>query len=91
MERIERGMLAWSRAGHDTDTLYLVCGVEGDFVYLCDGRIRGFQNPKKKNRKHIQVIRSIPEDLADWDGKALKNEEIRAILKKYKAKEVPNV
>ena len=40
MERIERGMLAWSRAGHDTDTLYLVCGVEGDFVYLC-GRLCG--------------------------------------------------
>lgn len=91
MERIERGMLAWSRAGHDADTLYLVCGVEGDFVFLCDGRVRGFQNPKKKNRKHIQIIRKIPEALADWDGKALRNEEIKAILKKYKAKEVYDV
>ena len=29
--------------------------------------------------------------LSDDMKKALKNEEIRAILKKYKAKEVPNV
>lgn len=89
MERIECGMPAWSLAGHDKNNLYLVCGVGDTCVYLCDGKTRGVQNPKKKNRKHIQIIREIPCELKSWDGKSLRNEEIRAILKKYE--EVQNV
>ena len=54
MEQIMCGMLARSKAGHDAKTLYLVCRTEGDFVYLCDGRLRKFDSPKKKNKKHIQ-------------------------------------
>ena len=50
MEQIMCGMLARSKAGHDAKTLYLVCRTEGDFVYLCDGRLRKFDSPKKKNR-----------------------------------------
>lgn len=88
MERITRGMLAWSRAGHDAGTLYLVYDTQGDFVYLCDGKSRGCGKPKKKNRKHIQIIRKIPCELESWNGETLRDEEIRAILKKYKAKEV---
>lgn len=42
MEQIMCGMLARSKAGHDAKTLYLVCRTEGDFVYLCDGRLRKF-------------------------------------------------
>lgn len=89
MERVACGMLAWSRAGHDRGTLYLICQVEGDFVYLCDGRLKSFQKPKKKNRKHVQIIRLVPQELTDWNGDALRDEEIRVILKKYK--EVYNV
>lgn len=83
MEEITQGMLAWSRAGHDRDTLYLICRVEDEFVYLCDGRLKEFQNPKKKRKKHIQVMKRIPCELAEWDGSTLRNEEIRKILKKY--------
>lgn len=56
MEQIMCGMLVRSKAGHDAKTLYLVCRTEGDFVYLCDGRLRKFDSPKKKNKKHIQII-----------------------------------
>ena len=71
MEQIMCGMLAHSKAGHDAKTLYLVCRTEGDFVYLCDGRLRKFDSPKKKNKKHIQIIHKIPEALANWNGEAL--------------------
>lgn len=50
------GKLALSKAGHDKDKLYLIVKEEQDMVYLADGRKRGLLNPKKKNRRHIQVI-----------------------------------
>ena len=47
------GELATSKAGHDKDRLYLIIGEEGDSVFLCDGRLRGVTNPKKKKKKHF--------------------------------------
>lgn len=84
MDRIRCGMLACSMAGHDRDTLYLVCGLEGDSVLLCDGRLRRMGHPKKKNIKHIQIIHTIPKELEEWDGRQLRDEEIRRIIKIYK-------
>ena len=46
------GELATSKAGHDKDRLYLIIGEEGDSVFVCDGRLRGVTNPKKKKKKH---------------------------------------
>lgn len=57
MDRIEIGMLAKSKAGHDKDSIYVIINIEGTHVYLADGRIRTLANPKKKKMKHIQVIR----------------------------------
>ena len=56
------GEFATSKAGHDKDRLYLVVGEEDDCVYLCDGRLRGVENPKKKKKKHIQIIHSSAQD-----------------------------
>lgn len=50
------GELATSKAGHDKDRLYMIVGEEGECVYLCDGRLRGVEHPKKKKKKHIQII-----------------------------------
>ena len=83
MEQIMCGMLARSKAGHDAKTLYLVCRTEGDFVYLCDGRLRKFDNPKKKNKKHIQIVRQIPEELLGLNIVTIKNEEIRKAIRRF--------
>ena len=56
------GELATSKAGHDKNRLYLIIGEEGDSVYLCDGRLRGVEHPKKKKKKHIQIIHSSAQD-----------------------------
>lgn len=56
------GELATSKAGHDKDRLYMIVGEEGDWVYLCDGRLRGVEHPKKKKKKHIQIIHSSAQD-----------------------------
>lgn len=49
-----KGRLAFSKAGHDKGRLYLIIRQEGERVWLADGRTRSVQDPKKKNRKHIQ-------------------------------------
>ena len=56
------GELATSKAGHDKDRLYMIVGEEGECVYLCDGRLRGVEHPKKKKKKHIQIIHSSSQD-----------------------------
>ena len=56
------GELATSKAGHDKDRLYMIVGEEGECVYLCDGRLRGVEHPKKKKKKHIQIIHSLAQD-----------------------------
>ncbi len=56
MERCKAGMLARSKAGHDTGKVYVIIEVDDAYVYLADGSIRTLKNPKKKKRKHVQVI-----------------------------------
>ena len=56
------GELATSKAGHDKDRLYMIVVEEGECVYLCDGRLRGVEHPKKKKKKHIQIIHSSAQD-----------------------------
>ena len=52
------GMFAISRAGHDKDRVYIIIKEEGDFVYLADGKARGLKNPKKKKKKHLQLMKT---------------------------------
>ncbi len=56
MERYEIGMLARSKAGHDKGHLYVIYNIEEAYVYLVDGSIRTIAKPKKKKKKHVQLI-----------------------------------
>lgn len=51
------GCMAISLAGHDKSKIYLIVREENGYVYLADGKVRSCGNPKKKNSKHIQVIK----------------------------------
>ena len=90
------GMMAASKAGHDKGQIYIIVKEEDDFAYLCDGRLKPVENPKKKSKKHIQVIkRHINEELADRiaNGAKVSNEEIKLAIKLWnrKNKEENNV
>lgn len=41
------GQLAASRAGHDKDTVYVIVGQKDDFVYVCDGKRKLPDAPKR--------------------------------------------
>lgn len=58
------GHFAMAKAGHDAGGLYVIVREENGYVYLCDGRLRPIAAPKKKNRRHIQIInKTVDEDI----------------------------
>ena len=81
------GMLATSRAGHDRDGVYVIVGEEGEYIWLADGRCRSISKPKKKKKKHIQLIKYFSDDAL---SQGLQNKEecldpkIRQVLKSYR-------
>lgn len=88
------GMFAVSLAGHDKGQMYLVIREEGDMVYLVDGKIRKLENPKKKKKKHLQVVKKgIDTSLADKlkNKQTIYNEEIKLAIKVRMNKEVAHV
>lgn len=81
MGKAARGMMAWSLAGHDRGKLYVIVRADEEYAWLCDGRLRPLENPKKKKWKHIQVMKQIPEELKASDWKSMRNEEIKRSIK----------
>lgn len=61
------GEFARSKAGHDKGRLYIIVGIQDDFLYLCDGDLRKLDNPKKKRIKHVQAIHKVLPDSYDSD------------------------
>ena len=55
--------LARVKAGHDKHHVYLIQKEEKQNVYLVNGTTRQNDNPKKKNKKHIQVIKQLPQEV----------------------------
>lgn len=79
-------MLASSKAGHDKNNVYVIIKEETEYVYLADGKLKTIQKPKKKNKKHIQIIKKCPQpDFSETvrTGQA-DDAEIRRVLKQYK-------
>lgn len=77
----ETGMLAKSKAGHDSGTVYVIIDTDESYVYLSDGKIRTLNRPKKKKKKHVQV------NCRKYDVTALDDAGIRRILKEWKKEE----
>lgn len=74
------GFLAYSLAGHDKGQVYLIIEETKDCVYVADGAVRTLDRPKKKNRKHIQIIK---KDNRRIDISSVTNEEIKYLIKLY--------
>ena len=60
---------AKSMSGHDRNQYYLIIKKEDEFVYLVNGTTKPLTKPKKKNRKHIQIIKHISDEITGlFDG-----------------------
>ena len=78
-----RGFLAYSLAGRDKGKVYIIIKEEADYIWVTDGDIRPLEKPKKKNKKHIQIIKKTA-DKQMLANPACINETIKRTIKLYK-------
>ncbi len=81
MDRFETGMLARSKAGRDAGKVFVIIGVDGEYVYLADGGLKTIDRPKKKKKKHTQII------LEKYDVTNADDVKIKRILKEWNREE----
>ena len=85
MVEFKTGGLARSLAGHDKGQLYIIIGVSEEYVTLSDGRKHPCDRPKRKNKKHLQIIHVYDENLGKKmeSGVSVRDEEIRSFIKAH--------
>ena len=60
--RPERGQIAFSRAGHDKGQAFIIAACDDRYVYICDGKHRLLENPKRKKLIHIALTNTVLDD-----------------------------
>ena len=82
---LEVGYLVKSLAGHDKERIYVIIKEQGEYVYLADGKYRTMDKPKRKNKKHVQLIRCQDENLTRKlnNQEPIQEEEIKRFIKQY--------
>ena len=80
------GQMVFSKMGRDVGLCFVVLGLEGDFAYITDGKLRKIAKPKKKKLKHLQPTKHIDFNLkyAIENKKFIKDSDIRESIKKYR-------
>jgi hypothetical protein len=65
---------------------FIIVAVDGDYVYLADGRLRLLEKPKKKKKMHVQICNDIIEEIkAKLDNNLYLNDsDLRKALKPYR-------
>ncbi|MBO5373110.1 MAG: KOW domain-containing RNA-binding protein [Lachnospiraceae bacterium] len=76
---------AKSLSGHDKNQVYLIWKKEEQFVWLVNGKNHTIEKPKKKNTKHFQIVKNIPEIVKEWlnENTILTDDTIRQVIKVY--------
>ena len=70
--KLQKGSVVTAVAGRDCGGFFAVVGIDGNFCFICDGKSRKLDSPKRKNIKHIRVTNSMIE-LNDITDKKLRN------------------
>ncbi len=78
------GQIVLSSAGHDAGQYYVVTDVDKEYVYLVDGKYKTMSSPKKKNKKHIQILKYVDSGivLKNNDG-TLTDEDFWKTIKEF--------
>lgn len=86
MAEFKTAGLVKSLAGHDKGELYIIISVQEEYVSLSEGRKHPISKPKRKNKKHLQLINICDEGLRKklTEGEAVTDEEIRAFVRAHR-------
>lgn len=76
---------AKAKAGHDKNHIYMVKEEKDGFVFLINGITKCVTNPKKKAKKHVQMIKYLPKHIETFFlGKTeISDEMVAYALKEY--------
>lgn len=75
------GMIVRSAAGRDKGKFLVVVGLDGDFVYLADGKERKLLKPKKKRLKHVKFTNTV------IDTESLTDKRLRSVIRDFPDKQ----
>lgn len=80
-----KGCFARSLVGHDKCAVYVIINNDNEYVYLSDGKNRLVDRPKKKKRKHIQIINQKDSNIESKQKENIDilNEDIKRAIKIY--------
>ena len=59
------GEIVQSIQGRDKGKFYFVLAIEGEYLYVVDGRKRRLTTPKKKNSKHVAMLPIFHPEIAE--------------------------
>ncbi len=88
------GRFAVSTAGKDAGIVYVIVAEDDMYLYLSDGKFHPPDNPKRKNRKHIQLMHEmVPELLLNrlHSKERIFDHEIKYAIKSIDRKEEKHV
>ena len=66
------GQIVCSKSGRDKGYFLVVVQEDEKFLYLCDGKERPLERPKKKNVKHVSFTNTVLEADSYKTNKSLK-------------------
>ncbi len=83
----EPGEIVTTLCGRDAGKLYIILGGNDRMLQLTDGKYHSVTNPKKKNRKHVQLIHEKNcEVVAKLEAGTLRDEDVKYALSQYRRK-----
>lgn len=87
-QEINMGDIVFSKAGRDGGKFYVVVKCEENFAYICNGKLRGCNKPKKKKFKHINPVGRVSDFAKDklLKGESLSDKEIKAEIRAFSQK-----
>ena len=74
---------AKSLSGHDKNQYYLVLNEEDDFYMLVNGTTRPLNKSKRKNKKHVQIVKKLPIQIEEILSKEVTDLTIKKAILEY--------
>lgn len=81
-----KGQIVYSKCGRDRGKAFIIIDFDDEFLYLVDGELRKLQNPKKKKKKHTQIVSKIDLNIKKMldENLYLLDADIKKALKYFK-------
>ena len=66
------GRVVCSKSGRDKGYFMVIVKEDSDFLYVCDGKERPLERPKRKNAKHLSLTNTVFSENEFKTNKSLK-------------------